>query len=181
MSFMSPWLLMGTLGIALPIIAHIINKNKYKDTDWAAIQFLNRALRVRSRQTKNTRPLLIVALWRGIVAVIAMTACLSTVSAVAPTERMFGQTGIYSTLNKLSIRVSRVEGPVKGKIMPGTVIVGSGSSNFNNYLNTIRDGCIRSNIDYEMVETSRPLDAVLREILINRETTLNDISAGARL
>jgi uncharacterized protein (DUF58 family) len=53
--------------------------------------------------------------------------------------------------------------------------------NFNNYLETIREGCIRSNIDYEMVNTSRPLDAVLCEFLVNRESTLNGISAGARL
>jgi hypothetical protein len=53
--------------------------------------------------------------------------------------------------------------------------------NFNKYLETIRQGCISSHIDYEMVDTSRPLDAVLCEFLVNRESTLNGISAGARL
>jgi hypothetical protein len=49
---MSPWLLAGVLGVSLPVIAHILNKNKYQETDWAAMQFLNRAIRVRSRQIK---------------------------------------------------------------------------------------------------------------------------------
>ena len=63
-----------------------------------------------------------VALLRGIVAVAVMAACLSTVSAQAG-EHMFGPTGIYGTLDKQSIRVTRVEGPATGKVTPGTVIV----------------------------------------------------------
>jgi len=74
-----------------------------------------------------------VALLRGFVGVVAMAACLSTASAQAG-EHMFGPTGIYGTLDKLSIRVARVEGPAKGKITPGMVIVGAGGANFKEHV-----------------------------------------------
>ncbi len=61
MSFMSPWLLLGALGIALPILAHLLNRYQVKRTDWAAMQFLNRTVRVRSRQLR-LRDLLLLAL-----------------------------------------------------------------------------------------------------------------------
>ncbi len=52
MTFMNPLLLLGALGIALPILAHLLNRQKFKQTDWAAMQFLNRNVRVRSRQLR---------------------------------------------------------------------------------------------------------------------------------
>jgi len=52
MTFMTPWLLLGALGIGLPILAHLLNRYQVKRTDWAAMQFLNRSVRVRSRQIR---------------------------------------------------------------------------------------------------------------------------------
>jgi hypothetical protein len=52
MSFLNPFLLFAALGIALPILAHLLNRQQVKRTDWAAMQFLNRNLRVRSRQLR---------------------------------------------------------------------------------------------------------------------------------
>lgn len=52
MSFLNPLLLIGALGIALPILAHLINRQQVQRTDWAAMQFLNRSVRVRSRQIR---------------------------------------------------------------------------------------------------------------------------------
>ena len=52
MSFLNPLLLFAALGVALPILAHLLNRNKVKRTDWAAMQFLNRNLRIRSRQLR---------------------------------------------------------------------------------------------------------------------------------
>jgi hypothetical protein len=52
MNFLNPLLLLGALGIALPILAHLLNQQQVKRTDWAAMQFLNRNVRVRSRQIK---------------------------------------------------------------------------------------------------------------------------------
>jgi hypothetical protein len=60
MSFLNPFLLLATLGIALPILAHLLNRQQVKRTDWAAMQFLNRNLRVRSRQLRLRDILLLI-------------------------------------------------------------------------------------------------------------------------
>ena len=52
MNFLNPLLLIGAIGIALPILAHLLNQQKVKKTDWAAMQFLNRNVLVRSSQIK---------------------------------------------------------------------------------------------------------------------------------
>jgi hypothetical protein len=52
MNFLNPLLLLGAIGIGLPILAHMLNRFEVKHTDWAAMQFLNRSVRVRSRQLK---------------------------------------------------------------------------------------------------------------------------------
>ena len=52
MTFLNPLLLIGALGLALPILAHLINRQQVQRTDWAAMQFLNRSVRVRSRQIR---------------------------------------------------------------------------------------------------------------------------------
>lgn len=52
MTFLNPLLLLGALGVALPILAHLINRQQVQRTDWAAMQFLNRSVRVRSRQIR---------------------------------------------------------------------------------------------------------------------------------
>lgn len=52
MTFMNPFLLFAALGIGLPIFAHLFNRYQVKRTDWAAMQFLNRSVRVRSRQLR---------------------------------------------------------------------------------------------------------------------------------
>jgi hypothetical protein len=61
MTFMNPLLLLGAMGVALPILAHLLNRQKVKRTDWAAMQFLNRSVRVRSRQLR-LRDLLLLLL-----------------------------------------------------------------------------------------------------------------------
>ena len=53
-------------------------------------------------------------------------------------------------------------------------------TNFNSYLETIRSGCIGSNVDYTLVDTSRPLDAVLGEFMDRRASAFSGNSAGAR-
>lgn len=52
MTFLNPLLLIGAIGVALPILAHLINRQQVQRTDWAAMQFLNRSVRVRSRQIR---------------------------------------------------------------------------------------------------------------------------------
>jgi len=61
MSFLNPLLLLAAFGLALPILAHLLNRHQVKRTDWAAMQFLNRSVRVRSRQIR-LRDLLLLCL-----------------------------------------------------------------------------------------------------------------------
>jgi hypothetical protein len=60
MSFLNPLLLLGALGIALPILAHLFNQQQVRKTDWAAMQFLNHNVRVRSRQIRLRDLLLLI-------------------------------------------------------------------------------------------------------------------------
>ena len=46
-------------------------------------------------------------------------------------------------------------------------------ANLNDYLTTFRDGCVASQIDYALVDTSRPLDVFLNEFFHQRESLLN--------
>ncbi|MEK9633705.1 MAG: BatA domain-containing protein, partial [Opitutae bacterium] len=60
MSFLNPLLLVAAIGVALPILAHLLNRQQVKRTDWAAMQFLNRNLRVRARQLRLRDILLLI-------------------------------------------------------------------------------------------------------------------------
>ena len=60
MNFLNPLLLLGALGIALPILAHLINQQKVKQTDWAAMHFLSHNVRVKSRQIRLRDILLLI-------------------------------------------------------------------------------------------------------------------------
>lgn len=61
MTFVNPMLMLAAAGVALPILAHLLNRYKVKHTDWAAMRFLNRSVRVRSRQLR-LRDLLLLAM-----------------------------------------------------------------------------------------------------------------------
>ncbi|MDB4537524.1 DUF58 domain-containing protein [Akkermansiaceae bacterium] len=53
-------------------------------------------------------------------------------------------------------------------------------ANFGEYLDSLREGCVAADIDYALVDTSRPLDLLLSEFFNERETTLGGGSATAR-
>lgn len=52
MSFLNPLLLLGVLGLSLPILAHLLNRFEVQRTDWAAMRFLSQSVRIRSRQLR---------------------------------------------------------------------------------------------------------------------------------
>jgi hypothetical protein len=60
MTFLHPAMLFAAIGVGLPILAHLLNRHEVKQTDWAAMQFLNRNVRVRSRQIRLRDILLLV-------------------------------------------------------------------------------------------------------------------------
>ena len=53
-------------------------------------------------------------------------------------------------------------------------------ANFRKYRQTLEDGCVGADIDYALVDTSRPLDGLLSEFFDQRETTLVGGSSAAR-
>ena len=38
--FLNPWMLLGTLAVASPILIHLLNKRRFKIVEWAAMDFL---------------------------------------------------------------------------------------------------------------------------------------------
>ena len=52
-------------------------------------------------------------------------------------------------------------------------------ANLNEYMTAFRDGCVASQVDYALVDTSRPLDVVLNEFFHQRESMLNGSTGRA--
>jgi len=74
MTFMNPWLLLGAVGIGLPILAHLLNRYQVKRTDWAAMRFLNRSVRVRSRQLRLRDIILLILRCLALVLIVVALA-----------------------------------------------------------------------------------------------------------
>lgn len=53
--------------------------------------------------------------------------------------------------------------------------------NIGDFLEGVRAGCVASGVDYALVDTSRPMDAILAEFFEKRQTTLGGASAAPRL
>jgi uncharacterized protein (DUF58 family) len=51
-------------------------------------------------------------------------------------------------------------------------------ANLNVFLETLRAGCLGSQVDYTLVDTSQPLDGLLSEFFFARESMLNGSSGG---
>jgi hypothetical protein len=58
--FGSPWLLTGLAGASIPIIIHLLNKRRYRETPWAAMKFLAEAARKHSRRLRWEQLLLLL-------------------------------------------------------------------------------------------------------------------------
>lgn len=71
MTVLNGWLLLGAAGIALPILAHLFNRYEVKRTDWAAMRFLDRSVRVRSRQLRLRDVLLLILRCLALLLVVA--------------------------------------------------------------------------------------------------------------
>lgn len=80
MSFLNPWLLLGTLGIAVPILIHLLNRFRYRRSDWAAMELLRRAVLTRSRRIR-IEDLILLVLRCAAVALAAIALARPTLSA----------------------------------------------------------------------------------------------------
>ena len=50
MGFLNPWLLLAMGGVAVPILAHLLNRFRHREIQWGAMELLRRAIVVRSRR-----------------------------------------------------------------------------------------------------------------------------------
>ena len=91
MTFLNPLLLIGALGIALPILAHLLNRFQVQSTDWAAMRFLNSSVRVRSRQIRLRDLLLLILRCLALILLVFALARPAWTSATwLPGERRAG-------------------------------------------------------------------------------------------
>lgn len=70
--FLNPWLLAGVIGIALPIIAHLLNRRRFDVVEWAAMQFLKPARKTRRRL--RLEELLLLSLRIGMILLLVLAA-----------------------------------------------------------------------------------------------------------
>lgn len=80
MNFLNPWLLIGGLGIAVPIIIHLLNRFRRRRMDWAAMDLLRRAIVMRSRQIQ-IEDLILLLLRCLAVLLIALSMARPTITA----------------------------------------------------------------------------------------------------
>ena len=73
------WLGLGALGVAVPLIIHLLYRKHRRQTDWAAMELLRRALVIRSGQVR-LEDFIILAL-----RCLALALCRSARSAGSPT------------------------------------------------------------------------------------------------
>ncbi len=64
------WLILGGIGVAVPVIIHLLHQRHRRRTDWAAMELLRRALVVRSGQVK-LEDLLLLLLRCLVIALVA--------------------------------------------------------------------------------------------------------------
>lgn len=61
MLFLSPWMLLGLAGIAIPVVIHLVRKQAAKPVDWGAMRFLFDTLAIRRRKMEWEDLLLMAA------------------------------------------------------------------------------------------------------------------------
>lgn len=71
-SLINPWLLIGLAGIALPVIAHLLNRRRFDVVEWGAMQFLNPSRRTRRRLKLEEFLLLLLRITLVAVIVLAV-------------------------------------------------------------------------------------------------------------
>ncbi|MEY3175838.1 MAG: hypothetical protein RLZZ436_3752 [Planctomycetota bacterium] len=70
--FTNPWLLTGLVGIALPVIAHLLSRRRFDVVAWGAMQFLNPSRKTRRRL--KLEELLLLLLRIGLITLIVLSA-----------------------------------------------------------------------------------------------------------
>jgi hypothetical protein len=83
MEFLNQWFLLGLAGVSVPIIIHLLNRYRPRTIQWAAMEFLRRAMAVRSRQIR-VEDLLLLLLRCLAVALLALAMSRPVIKASGP-------------------------------------------------------------------------------------------------
>lgn len=130
--FGSPWMLWGLLGVAIPIVIHLLRQRKPRVVPWAAMRFIRAALEKRQRQLR-------IESWLQVLIRGALLACL----ALALAEPFLERFGLNATS---AASVHRI------LVVDSTFSMGYGPSGGRSF-DRARD------IAREIVSTARPGDA----------------------
>ena len=60
--FLNPWMLLGSLAVASPILIHLLNKRRFKIVEWAAMDFLFEAEKKNKRRVQIENMILLLSL-----------------------------------------------------------------------------------------------------------------------
>ena len=87
MGFLNHIMLLGLLGLAVPVLIHLLNRYRYREIDWGAMELLRRAMVLRSRRVR-IEDLILLALRCLAVALLAIAMARPTIRAGG--ARFFG-------------------------------------------------------------------------------------------
>jgi hypothetical protein len=87
MGFLNEIMLLGLLAVGVPILVHLLNRYRYREIDWGAMELLRKAMVVRSRRIR-IEDLILLILRCLAVALLAMAMARPTVGAAG--ARFFG-------------------------------------------------------------------------------------------
>ena len=76
---LNPALLVGLLGVGLPVLAHLLSRRKFDVVQWGAMQFLNPSRKTRRRMRLEEILLLLVRM--AAVAIVVLATCRFSVSS----------------------------------------------------------------------------------------------------
>lgn len=86
MSFLAPWMLLGTSALAIPIVLHFFFRSRYRTVPWAAMKFLLASIEQTSRRLRF-QELLLLVLRCTLLAVLAIAMARPVTSAIRGTGR----------------------------------------------------------------------------------------------
>lgn len=93
--FLNPWMLLATAGIAGPIIIHLLNRRRIEKIQWAAMRFLQDAVRQNQRRM-NLEDLLLLILRCLMIALIALA--MSRPAVRSSLASFFGQSTVTAAI-----------------------------------------------------------------------------------
>lgn len=83
LGFGAPWMLWGMAAGSIPVIIHLLNKRKYRQTDWAAMRFLLAALKKNKRRIELEQWILL-AIRTLLIMLLGMAMARPVLESLAP-------------------------------------------------------------------------------------------------